>query len=101
MATSPLEATPAKGNPISSDSTLTEEYEAHQLLDTDGELEDGELESSVDEGILDDPAPFICSICKADLTGTASYEKHIMKSYECVWRISSMSTVIHAPTHRC
>ena len=84
MATSPLEAMPAKGSIMPADSNLNEEYEANQLLDTEDKLEDGEIESSVDKGILDEPAPFLCTICKADLTGTASYEKFIRKSYECM-----------------
>ena len=46
---------------------FNEEYEVSQLLDVQDELEDGELESSVDEDILDEPEAFVCSICKTDL----------------------------------
>ena len=88
LAASTLEAMSVNGSTMPDTmpdlGLLNEELEASQLLDVQEELEDGELESSVDEGILDEPEPFVCSICKADLVGTEPYDKYIKKSYECM-----------------
>ena len=52
---------------------LNEEYEASQLLDAPCELEEGELESEVDEDILDEPEAPTCFTCKTDLEGRTTY----------------------------
>ena len=52
---------------------LNEEYEASQLLDVPYELEEGELESEVDEDILDEPEAHTCFKCKMDLEGKTSH----------------------------
>ena len=67
LAASTLEAMPVSGSTMPDLSLFNEEHEASQLLDVQEELEDGELESSVDEDILDEPEAFVCSICKTDL----------------------------------
>ena len=87
-----LEATPAKGDNLDVDH---EDYDVCQLLDSESGLEDGEIESSVDEAILDEPAPLLCSICKENLWGMATYEKYIKKSYEC------MSNELHVYCNPC
>ena len=79
-----LQATPAKGDNLSDDSKDHEDHDACQLLDSESELEDGEIESSVDEAILDEPEPMLCNVCKVNLWGMATYEKYVKKSYECM-----------------
>ena len=87
-----LEATPAKGDNLDVDH---EDYDVCQLLDSESGLEDGEIESSVDEALLDEPTPLLCSICEENLWGMATYEKYIKKSYEC------MSNELHVYCNPC
>ena len=64
---------PAQGTREPVPGKHSEEYEVSQLLDDPYDLEDGELESDVDEKILDEPEALSCFKCKMDLEGKTSY----------------------------
>ena len=90
--------------------TLTEEYEAIQLLDEVDDLEDGELVSDIDESILDEPKPVLaptlpsCFNCDAVVGSIYTYKCKSNTSHVfCIkWAYSSMKESKYCPSgERC
>ena len=75
MTTKPVNGTvkPAQGAIEPVPGMCMEEDEVIQLLDYPDDLEEGELESDVDEALLDEPELIPCSKCNVEMMREASY----------------------------